>query len=70
MVVAVAQHAQQVRWDAGRVDERGAAAVLEEEDVTVARMRVLRMAPDVGALDRRRLPAPGRAIGELPAIET
>src|SRR5580704_11889728 len=69
MVVAVAQNAQQVRRNAGRVDERGAAPVLEEEDVTVARMRILRMSPDVGARYRGRLPAPGRAIGELPAVQ-
>ena len=69
MIVAVVHDAQQVLRDAGRIDERRAPAILEKEDVTVARLRVLRVAAHVRAVDGWRTPAARGRIGELRTVK-
>lgn len=69
MVRAFAQHAQQISGHACGIDERGATASVEKEDVAVARMRILRMMAYVRAFDLRRTPRAGRTCGERTRIE-
>ena len=66
MVRPVGDRAQDVRRDAGRIDQRRAPAVVEKEEVAVGGVRILRMVAHVGQRRRGGASARRRASASLP----
>ena len=58
------------RRQTGRIDQRGRASVVEEEEITVGGMRIVRVMAHVTGQRDVRFPAPRGGVGEFSRVES